>query len=835
MEKYPSKQLKDKDGKYYPVTHESAVVDENGNPISSKMGSLADLDNKVRSDSFVGAINKVASTSLSEAEKAAQSATEAATYITSLRQAIADLPDGQAVSEMVAEHTVQIDTLGSKVDGTDIKVDTQLNVGYISTNGQIAGTSSGSYFYSQPILLAKKSTFKGKFIASAGVAALSSFNNGSYTPLVIGISPNDVEEYSFSTDADMYVVASGLNKGGFSATIENRENGLIHKVEFLAEKTEELDNAVKNHTESLESFEGRLEDAEKSLADISGKKYIDISESFSSGEYVNKDGGISTFSSARIYEPIELLQGETMVFHARVGINIAAISIWEDSLYIPKVIGESSGEYINYTYTAEKDCMIVLSSAYDHTQDSVYVAIFTAEMFQEVNNLAKQTASKVYSISYALDNVAKVETRIAETSKSYGYVDASGNIKGKTSTNFEYIVFQATKGDIVNFITDASDSFSAIAEYFSDNEPCKPLIIGHSSKGEATKYKYVVEKDGFYAISGYKGIVSQNDVVINVISGGILKDVAEDVEALKKGTVEIDKFGLTKLSDNPVAVVKEGGFGSLIRSWGFIGDSMSSGETYGFKKGATSASGKDDYWLSWGQFMCRMFGSEGYNYSVGGETAKSWCTGSDNERRWDKLKTQKHEAYTIALGQNDHHWVNATPDDTSPKNYPCITKYQNRADFLNGTITISEDDVRADIDMSDYTSNANSYVGYYAGIIQRIKSANELGFIFLITNPLASVSGQDMGYKYYNDCIRHIHNIFKEIYPDTIWLIELDKYSRYKDIKTNIALNGLHFGAFGYKLSAMEIGTYIDWIIRNNINKFQSISMVLDEKKATKW
>lgn len=61
------------------------------------------------------------------AEKATQAAVDTAGYVSNLKDAIAELPDGQAVSEEVAEHTVQIaglddaTTLGENSEGNTVK------------------------------------------------------------------------------------------------------------------------------------------------------------------------------------------------------------------------------------------------------------------------------------------------------------------------------------------------------------------------------------------------------------------------------------------------------------------------------------------------------------------------------------------------------------------------------------------------------------------------------------------------------------------------------------------------------------------------------------------
>lgn len=275
MEKYPARQLKDKDGKYYPVTHESAVVDENGNPISSKMGSLADLDNKVRSDSFVGAINKVASTSLSEAEKAAQSATEAATYITSLRQAIADLPDGQAVSEMVAEHTVQIDTLGQKskelskiIDGSgeneEIIPATYIDQ-YFNTSGKTIGSkgtpsrsnSEGTHAYRIGVHQGEVYNIYGKSKSAA---------NGLYMlvdseTICIDIVADSTSNYritpkrlEITTDGELFVNLATYDESTDKVTKVTvvKEGGLVGEVEKMKSEVKKTKEEIEQDIKDLE-------------------------------------------------------------------------------------------------------------------------------------------------------------------------------------------------------------------------------------------------------------------------------------------------------------------------------------------------------------------------------------------------------------------------------------------------------------------------------------------------------------------------------------------------------------------------------------------------------
>lgn len=223
----------------------------------------------------------------------------------------------------------------------------------------------------------------------------------------------------------------------------------------------------------------------------------------------------------------------------------------------------------------------------------------------------------------------------------------------------------------------------------------------------------------------------------------------------------------------------------------------------------------DNYELSWGQQIVRLIGASGYNYSVGGEYAKRWCTGEDNQRRWGKAQETPHDVYTIALGVNDMGYWKA--GNTSVVDYPCVTAYPNQEQY--GSLVLTTEDVMNDVDLSDYNNNANSYSGWYAGIIQRIKTIRKDAMIFCITNPASKNE--------WNQTIRILVNELNTYYgKPTIWLIDLETYNPINpEIQDNCNLNG-HLSAFGYLYSAYQISSYIDWVIRNNIDAFRGTSLI---------
>ena len=206
----------------------------------------------------------------------------------------------------------------------------------------------------------------------------------------------------------------------------------------------------------------------------------------------------------------------------------------------------------------------------------------------------------------------------------------------------------------------------------------------------------------------------------------------------------------------------------------------------------------DNYDISWGQYMCRICGSTGVNYSTGGGTAKKFVLGQSpfsSANSLAKLKSDSQkQGYIIAFGVNDR--GNAIYDG-------------NVTDINN---------IGADVNLADPTQNANTFAGYYARVIQEIKNTFQDSFIFLVTIPESS------GYDEMNTIIRAMPGIFEGTY-NSIYLLDLKKFLPESAI-SQFRMNGFHLNAQGYAYFAYTFCTYIDWLIRTYPNEFKGISLV---------
>ncbi len=246
-------------------------------------------------------------------------------------------------------------------------------------------------------------------------------------------------------------------------------------------------------------------------------------------------------------------------------------------------------------------------------------------------------------------------------------------------------------------------------------------------------------------------------------------------------------------------LVEDGGFCGIFRTIVCIGDSLSSGEFI-----STNENGDmgyhDFYDYSWGQHIARRTGAKVYNASRGGMTARRYLSsyGRETGSWWDeRIDDNKVDAAKIiALGVND------------------INEAYGKKESL-GDIS--------DIDLKDCKNNKDTFAGNYAKIIQRLREEQPKCRIFLMTIPRGD---QCEEWKKLADrhaeLLHEIAGLFEFVY-----VIDLRKYAPEYDenFKKKFYL-GNHMNPMGYLLTAKMVMSYIDWIIRHNMDDFKQIAFI---------
>ena len=243
-------------------------------------------------------------------------------------------------------------------------------------------------------------------------------------------------------------------------------------------------------------------------------------------------------------------------------------------------------------------------------------------------------------------------------------------------------------------------------------------------------------------------------------------------------------------------ILSGGGLTAILRKICVVGDSLSSGEFESRDENGNPGY-HDMYEYSWGQYIARMCGSEVYNFSRGGMTAKVYLdTFADSMGLWDTRKAP--QAYIIALGVNDMAHLD---------------------DLYGGEIGTADD-----ICLDDYTKNKKSFAGCYGAIVQRYKNIQPNAKFFFITVPKSYDETESTACKYdkHRELLESLAKKFSNSY-----VIDLRKYEHIHDeeYKKNFYLYN-HLNPAGYYMSAKTISSYIDYIIRHDLNEFKEIGFV---------
>lgn len=238
-------------------------------------------------------------------------------------------------------------------------------------------------------------------------------------------------------------------------------------------------------------------------------------------------------------------------------------------------------------------------------------------------------------------------------------------------------------------------------------------------------------------------------------------------------------------------IVSDGGYCAIFRKIACVGDSLSSGEFETFNADGT-VKYLDMYEYSWGQFIARAAGCEVLNFSRGGMTAKGYCTKFAAEKGfWDKDKAC--QAYIIALGVNDLYGRG----------------------YEIGSMS--------DVCDEDYNKNADTFAGYYARIIQRYKEIQPYGKFFLVTMPHDTRKAEwEQKGNAHQKLIYEIAEHFSNTY-----VVDLRQYVPMYDeaFREKFYLRG-HLSPAGYIFTAKTIMSYIDYIIRNNMEDFKKVGLI---------
>lgn len=580
---------------------------------------------------------------------------------------------------------------------------------------------------------------------------------------------------------------------------DNGEHFYVKHIHISDNKiTREIKNDVENITTDLTSLQVDVNNLEEIIEGKGEKQYVyeDLNQS---GYYRIMSVGSSPINPVIVQN--EYIKG--IYFPVKSGDSVV-VSSYSNIENGQNCYGITDLSFNTIERASEKDYLGDKAKTLSITQDG-YVFVNFFDYQQDTSKFFikhKYRSDGIIDKVEVVDFLAKVGTEDAEYSIIDGkYIKSQSRFLEYTDNDSFHCSspIKLNCGDTIIVESNGANQ-SIIAQLAECNYSGAPIrSIKNYTKAGVENVEYTAKYSCYVVASWY----SLNSIKIKKIISGKLKDFSDalsDVDTYKNNVSRLVDF-----TENPIAKIRrEAGFTSIIRNWGFIGDSLSSG-VMNYTTPAPAGT-VHMYDLSWCQMLCRLTGATGYNFSYGGQYAKRWVTGKNEngtpnqpERCWEGAKQNPKDGYIIALGENDK-------DPAQQAIYGC------------GNVAT---DVGTYNPETDTDTNANSYAGWMAGIIQRIKSIQPKAPIFIINlpkNPVGTTREE------YNKVISDLCDKFNGVY-----LIDLYKYAPdfyYEPNFYNTYFHPSHPTALGYQWIAWTICTYIDWIIRNNMNDFANQQFV---------
>lgn len=226
-----------------------------------------------------------------------------------------------------------------------------------------------------------------------------------------------------------------------------------------------------------------------------------------------------------------------------------------------------------------------------------------------------------------------------------------------------------------------------------------------------------------------------------------------------------------------------GGFCGILEKVGCIGDSLASGEFESLDELGNKGY-HDKFYHSWGQYMARECGFEALNFSRGGMTAKEYLE-SFGDAMGYFAKELACKAYIVALGVND---------------------------VMNA---------RQPVGSLEDSVDSGSFAGYFAELVRRYKEISPDAKFFFVTMPRYGDAGDKLRLEH-----RDLMHAFAK-YFDNSYVIDLFEYAPIYDSTFHERFfMGGHMSPCGYRLTASMFISYIDYIIRHNMNDFKQMGFV---------
>jgi len=572
----------------------------------------------------------------------------------------------------------------------------------------------------------------------------------------------------------------------------------------------ELEGKIKTVNDNVESVKSETNSLKEDLGDVRDIEYsrnlFDVSKFLKDKEILSNGTIIDSTNNVGITDFIDV-SNKKLVYFSKNGSSLPQYNLYFISEFDSKknAIKRITATDANYIYTPSDNARYIRCCVKNSIIDSLQIEYDEITPFTPYKKSVVIKGTNIDNMSSAIEKnketidgvisieVSKNKFNISTAKDDTAYkADGEYYAKGYMLTDFIPVetgrtIFSSVDGIAkqMNFVNTFSDSKTFIASYtYKDtlNITGNVAFIRICIYGNTSNLaKLQIEYDEITPFTPYNQIKT-------ILTGDNIVEMESDIKEIKENgnsIYDLPNSPLSRINDSPELL-------SCFFNVGCIGDSLASGvSVYKNAQGETVVNSENRYPYSWGKYLERMTGNTYYNWSAGGLRTDTWLSSSYATECFDG----KHlcQAYIIGLGQNDNNKSQGSDIGTS-----------------------------ADIDLTDYKNNADSFYGRYAKIIQKIKEVQPKAKIFVVTDPNDSVDTNG-----YNVAVRKMADLFKFVY-----VLDMRKYwndAPCKNLLNNQKRYG-HFNAVGYLLIAKMMMTYIDWIMQKHWEDFREI-----ENIGTDW
>ena len=522
------------------------------------------------------------------------------------------------------------------------------------------------------------------------------------------------------------------------------------------------------------TIEGGLAEAKATGEAIGSLKedlvnYLDVETktlSYTKGKYINGYGTISDGSNYEYSEPFAMIKGEVLKVFMRSANGIIPLSMVKnvDSSYTPIVKTHTTDKSSWLIYTVETSgsyaiCLNIANMEENGESPIVVIEHLTGRIKANEDDIQYLTDTK---ISY-FENVELV------SGKYISYLN--GN---EQTLNFlKYGVFKvAPNTKIIYKEVNSSPDLRGLAFFKEDGTFVRGYQMIETEQEIIVPSNTTILKA---TVSTYKNVV--------IINENTIIDVAT---RLSQAEDKIDSI----VGQDPLDVISsDANFVSSFDRIGCLGDSLTAGNLNYNGSSSGEYVGTN---TSYPTMLSKFTGNTVLNFGQGGASAKGYISIATNKGVFED--SNKCDAYIISLGTNDIGY--------------------------NGSF---DGDVTTDIDLQNYENNANTSVGQYAKLIQKILETQPKAKIFCscIPNTRNTVSTITNA----NTKIKAI----AELFQNNCYVMDFQTYGvKVEDVDDwkSKYYNGGHLNALGYNLFAKMVLSYMNWIIENNPNHFRNIGFI---------